>query len=60
MVLLVIGVVLVLAALVNLVLGHVTAAVVTGVVGLMVVLVWLFRRYGRPGDFNRSGTTGIQ
>lgn len=60
MVLLVIGVVLVLAALVNLLLGHATAALVTGVVGLVLVLVWLFRRYGRPGDFNRSGTTGIQ
>lgn len=55
----VVGAVLLAVAVVLGLSGHVTAAVVAGVAGLFALLVALFRRRARPGDYSRSGAAGL-
>ncbi|OII35166.1 hypothetical protein BIU98_04390 [Curtobacterium sp. MMLR14_010] len=55
---LIIGAVLVLAAVVLAVLHLWGAATLTGVLGIVIALAVVFRRFGRAGDFSRSGWTG--
>jgi hypothetical protein len=55
---LIIGAVLVLAAVVLAVLHVWGAAVALGALGIVIALAVVFRRTGRPGDFSRSGWTG--
>jgi hypothetical protein len=55
---LIIGAVLVLVAVVLAVLHVWPAAVLSGVLGVVIALAVVFRRSGRPGDFSRSGWTG--
>jgi hypothetical protein len=55
---LVIGAVLVLAAVVLVVLHIWWIAIVVGALGVVIALAAVFRRTARPGDFSRSGWTG--
>ncbi|MFJ5038739.1 MULTISPECIES: hypothetical protein [Streptomyces] len=45
-------------AAVNVIFGQATIAVITGVVGLILVLAWIFRHYSHRGDYSRSGNAG--
>jgi 4-hydroxybenzoate polyprenyltransferase len=58
-VLLVVAGVLLIGAAVAALIGQPTAALVLAIAGIAVLLYLLFRRFGRPGDFQRSGSTGI-
>jgi uncharacterized membrane protein HdeD (DUF308 family) len=52
------GAVLVVVGLVVLLLHVTWLSVALIVIGAALVLIAVFRRYGRPGDFSRSGWTG--
>lgn len=58
LVLLILGAAALLAAVVLALLHLVGLAVVLAVVGAIAILVALFRRFGRRGDFSRSGWSG--
>ncbi|MFE2356915.1 hypothetical protein [Streptomyces parvulus] len=58
MILLIPGAVLLTVAAVNVIFGQATIAVITGVVGLILVLAWIFRHYSHRGDYSRSGNAG--
>jgi Flp pilus assembly protein TadB len=54
----VLGALLIIAGIVAAVVGAPVWAVILILAGILVLLVELFRRRGRKGDFSRSGWTG--
>jgi 4-hydroxybenzoate polyprenyltransferase len=55
----IIGCLFLAGALVSALLHQPTVALVLAAVGIAILLYVLFRRFGRPGDFSRSGWSGM-
>ncbi len=57
-VILVVSIIVVVAGVVTWLVDPPAVGIPSLVIGIIGILVYIFRRWGRPGDFERSGWTG--